>query len=119
MRFLANENFPGSAVQALRDAGHDVVWVRSNAPGLPDRDVLQWAIREQRLLVTFDHDFGELARRTKLPKACGILLLRIPMPPAGETGHRIAKIIAARDDWAGSFSVIEPGRIRMRPLAPA
>jgi hypothetical protein len=22
----------------------------------------------------------------------------------------------ARDDWAGHFSVIEPGRVRMRPL---
>jgi hypothetical protein len=33
MRFLANENFPGAAVEALRLAGHDVVWVRTEAAG--------------------------------------------------------------------------------------
>jgi len=33
MRFLANENFPGDAVAALKAAGHDIVWVRTVAPG--------------------------------------------------------------------------------------
>jgi hypothetical protein len=33
MRFLADENFPGDAVAALRAADHDVLWVRTDAPG--------------------------------------------------------------------------------------
>src|SRR5579871_3184971 len=33
MQFLANENFPGVAVSALIAAGHDVVWIRTAAPG--------------------------------------------------------------------------------------
>ena len=33
MRLLANENFPAEAVDALRSAGHDVAWVRTDAPG--------------------------------------------------------------------------------------
>ena len=33
MRFLANENFPGDAVVGLKAAGHDIVWVRTTAPG--------------------------------------------------------------------------------------
>lgn len=32
MRFLANERFPGDAVIALREAGQDVAWVRTDAP---------------------------------------------------------------------------------------
>jgi hypothetical protein len=28
MRFLANENFPLDAVEALRQNGHDVVWIK-------------------------------------------------------------------------------------------
>ncbi len=28
MRFLANENFPADAVEALRVRGHDVAWIR-------------------------------------------------------------------------------------------
>jgi hypothetical protein len=30
--------------------------------------------------------------------------------------RRLAEIISSRDDWAGHFSVIEPGRTRMRAL---
>jgi predicted nuclease of predicted toxin-antitoxin system len=63
MRFLANENFPGAAVIALESAGHDVVWVRVAAPGATDPDVLAWAAHEERILLTFDKDFGELARK--------------------------------------------------------
>jgi hypothetical protein len=116
MRYLANENFPGAAVAALVAAGHDVVWIRMAAPGISDSDVLAWGAREERILLTFDKDFGELARREKLPKACGIVLVRVPMPKPGDAGRKIAKLILERDDWAGHFSVIEPGRVRMRPL---
>jgi hypothetical protein len=116
MRFLANENFPGTAVAILDAAGHDVVWVRTAAPGARDPDVLAWAVRDERILLTFDKDFGELARAAALPAICGVVLLRLPMPKPGEAGRRLADLIAARDDWAGHFSVIEPGRIRMRPL---
>jgi hypothetical protein len=116
MRFLANENFPAAAVSVLEAAGHDVIWVRTAAPGAPDADVLAWAAREERVLLTFDKDFGELARASHLPATCGVVLLRIPMPPPGDTGQRIADLIIARADWAGHFSVIESGRVRMRPI---
>jgi predicted nuclease of predicted toxin-antitoxin system len=116
MRFLANENFPGAAVTALDAAGQDVVWVRTAAPGTTDPDVLAWAAREGRILLTFDKDFGELARGSALPRTCGVVLLRMPMPTPGNVGQRLAGLIMARDDWAGSFAVIEPGRVRMRPL---
>ena len=116
MRFLADENFPGAAVGALRAVGHDVVWVRTEAPGVSDLEVLAWAAREERILLTFDKDFGELARSSALPPACGVVLLRMPMPRAAEVGQRLAKMIESRDDSAGHFSVIEPGRVRMRVL---
>ena len=102
MRFLANENVPGDAVAGLRAEGHDVAWVRT--------------IREMRILLTFDKDFGELALRAKLPPGCGVILIRLDMPPAGAVGRLLARLIDERDDWAGHFSVIEPGRVRMRPL---
>jgi hypothetical protein len=66
--------------------------------------------------LTFDKDFGELARQSALPRTCGVVLLRMPMPRPGDVGQRLADLIIARDDWAGYFSVIEPARFRMRPL---
>jgi predicted nuclease of predicted toxin-antitoxin system len=117
MRFLADENFPRAAVAALSSAGHDIAWVRVVAPGAADADVLALAAREERILLTFDKDFGELAGRSTLPKACGVVLLRTPMPQSGDVGQLLAERILARDDWANHFSVIEPGRTRMRRLA--
>lgn len=116
MRFLANENIPGDAVARLRSIGHDVAWVRDDAPGSRDDAVLARAIRENRVLLTFDKDFGELALKARLPTACGVILLRLEMPPALSVGHLLAGLIESRDDWTGHFSVIEPGRVRMRPL---
>jgi hypothetical protein len=117
MRFLANENFPGAAVSMLKSAGHDVVWVRTAGPGTSDPEILAWAAREARILLTFDKDFGELARASALPSTCGVVLFRIPMPRPSDVGARLADLITAREDWAGRFSVVEPGRVRMRMLA--
>jgi predicted nuclease of predicted toxin-antitoxin system len=116
MRFLANENFPGAAVAALEAAGHDIVWVRTVAPGTTDPEMLAWASRDERILLTFDKDFGELAKGSALPPACGVVLLRMPMPRPGDVGRQLAGLIMSRDDWAGHFSVVEPGRVRMRAL---
>ena len=118
MRFLANENFPRDAVEALRAAGHDLDWIRTDAPGSPDPDVLARAVRENRILLTFDKDFGELAWRSGLPATSGVILFRLPMPSPADVGQVIASIIGGRNDWAGQFSVIEPARIRMRSLPP-
>ena len=69
-----------------------------------------------RVLLTFDKDFGELAWRSGLPANCGLVLLRLPaLDPTG-VGNVIADVLMARDDWPGHFSVVEPGRIRVRVL---
>jgi len=52
MRILANENIPEDAVVALRERGHDVAWVRTDAPGSSDIKVLERAQREERIVVT-------------------------------------------------------------------
>jgi len=117
MRFLADENVPGDAVVQLEAAGHDIVWVRTVAPGSKDEDVLALAAREERIILTFDKDFGELAWLAGLPASSGIVLFRLPTPAATDVGAILAARISERTDWAGHFTVIEPGRVRMRPLA--
>jgi predicted nuclease of predicted toxin-antitoxin system len=103
MRFLANENFPAAAVLALHAKGNDVAWIRTEAPGSKDADVLVRAVLENRILVTFDKDFGELARRAVLPTTSGVILFRMPMPAAASAGAKLAARIEERDDWGGIF----------------
>ena len=113
MRILANENFPGEAVRALQEQGHDVVWIREAAPGSGDTKVLERAVEEDRILITFDKDFGELAFHRGLPASCGVILFRIAMPSAEYVAEAAVRALEQREDWAGHFSVIEDRRIRM------
>ena len=114
MRFLANENFPLDAVEAL----HDVAWIRDDSPGVADPAGLARAVAEGRVLVTFDKDFGDLAFQSGLPTGCGIILFRLRAGTSAELARQIAAAIAQRRDWAGHFAVVEPGKVRLRPLPP-
>ena len=116
MRFLANENVPLDAVSALREIGHDVIWVRVDAPGSPDEDILSRAVAEERVLITFDKDFGNLAFHSHLPAQSGIILFRIPESSSSYITKIVVASIESRSDWTGHFTVVEEYRIRMRPL---
>ncbi len=116
MRFLADENFPGDVVSALAGRGHDIAWVRTEAPGSADTEVLARAQAEARILLTFDKDFGELAFRAGLPASSGVILFRIPTPSAEYVTRIVVTTLEARTDWAGHFAVIEAGQVRLTPL---
>lgn len=117
MRFLADENFPATAVVALAAAGCNVASVAQDEPGSTDLEVLARAQRESRVLLTFDKDFGELANGVTT-STFGVILFRIPMPRPAEIGSALSAFVLSRSDWIGHFSVVEPGRIRMRRLGP-
>ncbi len=118
MRLPANESFPSDAVNALRERGHAVIWIRTEAPGSRDEDVLAHARKESRALVTFDKDFGELAFRSRLPASCGIILFRITPRSPEFVANLTANAIGSRDDWVGNFAVVEEDHVRMRLLPP-
>lgn len=72
MNFLANENFPLDAVAVLRQAGHDVVWIRTASPGITDEAVLARAIAKigccsllTKILVNWQ--FGVACRQLVVP----------------------------------------------------
>ncbi len=116
MKFLANENFPQAAVVALRQDGHDVLWARTDLPGTDDDDILRRAQAEDRVLLTFDKDFGDLAFHWGLPAQCGVILFRLSIPSPDVSAQRVVAAIATQQDWSGSFTVVEDARIRIRPL---
>lgn len=118
MKFIMNENISGTVIRMLREHGHDVLSVKESMRGAPDEEVLRRAQAEQRVVVTQDKGFGELAFRFGLPASCGIILLRLSCTNPDEENRLILAALEARDDWAGHFAVITDDRIRMRPLPP-
>ena len=60
MHLLADECCDMAVVRELRDAGHDVLTIRETMPGADDEAVVQLALRDSRVLLTEDKDFGQL-----------------------------------------------------------
>jgi len=115
VRLMANENFPRRLVVALRQAGHDVTWVRETHRGLSDVEVLGVARGDARIVATFDKDFGALAFESGVPAPAGIILVR--MDPASRS--LVSRVLAALQSpcpWREHFATIEPDRIRLRAL---
>jgi hypothetical protein len=77
---------------------------------------LALAVRESRVCLTFDKDFGQLAANRPVPHDSGVVLLRLPPPASVGLAQSIVIVLESRSDWVGHFSVVEPGRIRMRSL---
>jgi predicted nuclease of predicted toxin-antitoxin system len=119
LKILANENVAGQLVGGLRRAGHDVAWIAEDAPGTSDSDVVRRASDEDRIVLTFDKDFGELAFRAGLPPSIGVILIRVQASSAETLSQFVLAALTSRDDWVGQFSVVENDRVRMTPLPGA
>jgi predicted nuclease of predicted toxin-antitoxin system len=71
MTFVADENFPQPALDALRKAGCEVFSVAEEYPGISDEEVAALCSESQRVLLTYDKDFGDLVFRRGLSAGSG------------------------------------------------
>ena len=118
MRFLADENVSRVVIERLRAEGHDVISVTETQPSAPDDEILNVAEADGRILITEDRDFGEMVVRQRL-ELRGILLLELDRLPNAMRAEGAAQVVSAHvEKLAGNLVVVEPGRIRVRPLRP-
>lgn len=116
MRFLADENVSRAVIDRLRGNGHDVLSVAETSAGAPDKDILGAAAIEGRILITEDRDFGEMVIRQRLAVG-GVLLLELDRLTGVMEAETVAEFVSAQTDrLSGNLVVIEPGRVRIRPL---
>ncbi len=115
MRLLANENFPKASVIALRENGYNVLSIGEDNPSIQDHEVIAIAIEEERLILTFDRDYGELVFKKGLKPPQGIIYLRIesftPAEPA-EIIHQL--IISKKFDFNRYLTVVDNHFVRQR-----
>ncbi|NLX98386.1 MAG: DUF5615 family PIN-like protein [Rhodopirellula sp.] len=119
MRIIANENISARVLDELRARGHDVLSVKESMRGAKDPEVLSRGQAEQRVVVTHDKDFGELAFRFGLPAECGIVLFRLAGDTPEADHRRMVDVLESRAEWTGHFSVVDDEKIRVRPLPSA
>jgi predicted nuclease of predicted toxin-antitoxin system len=117
MQLLANENFPLVSVQLLRQAGCHIASVTEDSPGIEDPEVLARAVDEQRIMLTFDRDYGELIYRFRLPPPEGVIYLRFRHHTPEEPAAILLNLFQTEElQLEGWFTIIERDRIRQRPL---
>ena len=117
MKFMADENFPRSTVAALRLDGHDVFWVRTNAPGAEDSALLDRAEAEGRLILTLDRDFWQIGLQRSEPiSSCGVMLFRVHPAVAERLTPLVRRALGAVGErWRGQISIVTVDSIHLVP----
>ena len=114
MNLLADESVDGPIVDRLRADGHSVSYVAELDPGIDDDAVLSQANQNQALLITSDRDFGELVFRLGRIHS-GVILVRLAGLSSEAKRNTVSRVLAQKgDEMSSAFSVISPGRVRIR-----
>lgn len=114
MRFLIDESADTRVARPLRELGHDVTTVAGDhAMAMDDVDVLAIALREQRVLITDDRDFGELVFRDRQPHA-GVLYFRLSNTRLSLRIARLEHVLRQHGEELDQFLVVGDHDVRVR-----
>ena len=118
MRFLADMGVSGQVVDWLRTNGHDAVHLRDEGlQRLPNGEIFQKAWREQRVVLTFDLDFGEILAASA-GQIVSVILFRLRNTRAQFVIRRLEDVLthSSAELLQGAIVVVEDGRHRVRKL---
>ena len=114
MRFLANEDFPAPSTAVLREAGHDVKCIQEDRPGISDEEVIGIARSEERVILTFDKDYGEIIFKYGSVDPPAVIFLRYRGPDPSQAARFVIDLLAKGTEVEGRFTVLEEEGIRQR-----
>ena len=113
MKFLIDVSASGTVAQWLTEVGHDVVQVVEQDARMVDSDILQWAVREKRIIITTDDDFEEMIWREGRPHS-GVL--RLENLPRAERRALLEDVLAqhSHDLEERAIIIAHSAKIRIR-----
>lgn len=114
--FLLDENISYTTVAQLLDLGYDAKVVSGDLAGIKDPGVVELAIAENRIIVTFDSDFGTLVfKKGLLPP--GVVFLRLASFRPKTISTLLHNIVEEGEiNLRGYFTVVTEKGIRQRPF---
>ena len=116
IKFMADECVGLPTISLLRKLGFSVVTVReANLGGKPDFELLKWAIKEERILITEDVDFGNIVLYP--PKFHhGIILLRFRHRLESEIHSVLLKLLKELKpkDVKETLVIVDADKYRLR-----
>lgn len=115
-KFLADEGFSFSITSILKKKGFNIKWVGDISPGISDMAVYNIAQNEDRIILTEDKDFGELAVRFKL-KIRGVVILRISSKEKELRNERVVELLERfPEKLEGHLIIVDSQKFRFREL---
>jgi len=118
LQFLIDNNLAPRVAQALRELGFSVAHVREyGMQQASDAEIFERALREERVIVSADTDFGFILARWNQEKPSVILFRHFS--PHAEHQVNALEWIAEKfklELETGSIIVIEPKGVRIRKL---
>ncbi len=114
LRFLADESCDFAVVRALRAEGYDVFAVSEVMRRSDDRELIEQAYREKRILLTEDKDFGWLVFVSHADSA-GVILIHFPGNLRQTLAQTVVQCVQEQGEQLfDAFVVVQPGHIRIR-----
>ena len=115
MKLLANENFPLKSVIHLKEKGFDITAIGIDNPSIKDSEVMDIAIREGRLILTFDRDYGELIFKHNYRPEKGVIYLRLDEFQPEHPGQLIENLLSNTElNFDNTITVVDLIGIRQR-----
>ncbi len=113
MRIIVDESTGVVVARWLRSLDHDVLSIREDRPRMTDEDILALAVRDDRVVVTNDKDFGELVFREGRAHR-GVILLRLADDRTPAKIAALERLFAdLPDDLEECFVVVTERSIRV------
>ncbi len=113
--FLANENFPKPSIDILRNKGFLVTSIQEQMPGISDKDVIEIAVKENLIILTFDKDYGEIIFKHAAKSPPAVIFFREKGSSPQFAATILLSIINSQNiQFQNSFTVIERQNIRQR-----
>lgn len=118
LKYLADENISPLTVKTIRQLGYDITSaVEIGLQGAEDEKVVLLAQQENRIIITFDLDFGEIFYFASNIDV-GIIVLRINPQTVEHTNKRLTTFLKAKiienSNLAKALIILEEKRYRYR-----
>lgn len=115
MNFLANENFPFPSIKILESNGHFVRSISREFQGISDLEVIEIAVKNRLIILTFDKDYGEIIFKSKINNPPPVVFFRYKGTSTEFAGKTLCSLINDnRITFENCLTVIEENNIRQR-----
>lgn len=118
MKFIADENISPETIEFIRKLGYDIIDVyQANLSGFKDSEIVDFAEKNNRIIISFDLDFGEIYYFSPW-RNFGIIILRIHPQIPDEANRLLEKLLSSasslKHKLGNALVVINKRTIRIR-----